>query len=91
MIERLAPLKVDAFIDRSLGRDVFVTSFLLACYPGSILDEQLVAIDAKLAELGEDGLLEFMADGDFLQAHDLDRITLDMVDAVRRLRAARFV
>lgn len=88
MIERLAPLKVDAFIDRSLGRDVFVTSFLLACYPGSILDEQLVAIDAKL---GENGLLEFMADGDFLQAHDLDRITLDMVDAVRRLRAARFV
>ena len=91
MIERLAPLKVDAFIDRTLGRDVFDTSFLLARYPGSILNEQLVAIDAKLAELGEDGLLEFMAGDDILQAHDLDRITLDMVDAVRRLRAARFV
>ena len=67
------------------------TSFLLARYPGSILNEQLVAIDAKLAELGEDGLLEFMGDDDILQAHDLYRITLDMVDAVRRIRAALFV
>lgn len=90
-IERLAPLKVDAFLDRTLGRDVFDTAFLLARYPHAIPDEQLVSIDTKLAELGEDGLLELMADDEILQAHDLDRVTLEMVDAVRRLRAARGV
>lgn len=88
-IERLAPLKIDAFLDRTLGRDVFDTSFLLARYPNAIPDEQLVSIAAKFAELGEDGLLELMADDEILQAHDLDRVTLEMTEAVRRLRAAR--
>ena len=91
MIERLAPLKIDAFLDRTLGRDVFDTAFLLARYPYAIPDEQVVSIDAKVAELGEDGLLELMADDEILQAHDLDRVTLDMVDAVRQLRTARGV
>ena len=90
-IERLAPLKIDAFLDRTLGRDVFDTAFLLARYPCAIPDEQVVSIDATLAELGEDGLLELMADDEILQAHDLDRVTLEMVDAVRRLRTARGV
>ena len=48
----------------------------------------MVAIDAQLAKIGEDGVPEFMADDGIPQANDLDRITLDMVDAVRRLRAA---
>ncbi len=52
MIERLAPLNVDAFIDRTLGRDVFDTSFLLARYPGSILDEQQVSSPQTCGYLG---------------------------------------
>jgi hypothetical protein len=89
-IERLAPLKKGAFLDdRILGRDVFDTSFLLARYPNTNPDQQLVSIDARLTELGEDGLLELMADDEILRSHDLGRVTLEMGDAVRRLRAAQ--
>ena len=52
--------------------------------------ELLVPIDIKLAELGEDGLLELMADDEILYAHDLDRITLEKVDEVRRFRTTRY-
>ena len=88
-IERLAPLKIEAFLDRTLGRDVFDTAFLLARYANAIPDEHLVSIDAMLAEFGEDGLLELITDDEILQAHDLDRITLELVETVRRLRAER--
>lgn len=53
--------------------------------------ELLVSIDAKLADLGEDDLLELMADDEIRQAHDLGRVTLEMVDTVRRLRTTQYV
>ncbi|MGC4105889.1 MAG: nucleotidyl transferase AbiEii/AbiGii toxin family protein [Thermomicrobiales bacterium] len=88
-IERLAPLKIDAFLDRTRGRDIFDTSFLVTHDPDAIPDAQVVAVGARIGDLGVDGLLELMTDDEILQAHDLNRVTIDLVEAVRRLRERR--
>jgi hypothetical protein len=54
-------------------------------------DEPLKPIDARFAELGEDGLLELKADDKNRHCREFDSETIDMIDAVRRLRIKRHV
>ncbi|MFT4189806.1 MAG: nucleotidyl transferase AbiEii/AbiGii toxin family protein [Aeromicrobium sp.] len=79
-IERLAALKIDAFLNREKGRDVFDVWFLLTRYPDVITDEQAAGIRAKVDELGEDGLYALMENDSPLRAHDLESIVLDLVE-----------
>lgn len=84
-IERLAFLKIDAFLNREKARDVFDVWFLATRYADAIGDEQLKAIADAVERLGEDGLFELMDDEEILQTHDLEQIALELVETVRRL------
>jgi predicted nucleotidyltransferase component of viral defense system len=78
-IEKLAELKVQAFITRTKPRDIYDVSFLLEKYPQAITKGSLNLINTKISNFGIDSFLRILdEDKDVLVNHDKETVILKL-------------
>jgi predicted nucleotidyltransferase component of viral defense system len=88
-IEKLAELKILAFIGRMQARDAFDVAFLLENYSEAISDHCLAQISKRVGELTLDGIASAMREDEVLGFSDIDNVVLKMDERVKeRLRIA---
>lgn len=88
-IEKLAPLKIEAFLNRLAARDIFDVAFLLKRYPDSVSDDYLRKIDELVTAIGLNELETTMLSDRILEPHDCEHVALSLDESLDDLKTKR--
>lgn len=88
-IEKIAQQKVKVLGERTKPRDIFDVSFITQYYPDAITDQDVLALDAYIAERGMNWIEEQMLEDPILSRHAVDHVAMLLCDNVARMKMGR--